>query len=56
MQEGIMMMQEFFVKHFMELFCKLGDDPVENVRITLAKVLLYHLKNGSKEIFQVKEI
>lgn len=50
MCQNLMKMDEFEV-HFLESFACLCQDPVRNVRITVAQVIVKHLKKkGSKSV------
>jgi len=52
MCEGLVNLQNEFITTFMPLFCKLADDKVINVRISMAKIFRNLYKNKSKLILQ----
>ena len=48
MCEGLSRLYDEFINEFMDLFCEMADDPVVNVRISLAKVVKNLSDNNSK--------
>lgn len=43
MCQNLLDKKDIFIEHFLEDFEKCANDPIDNVRISLAKVLSFHI-------------